>query len=123
MTIEDIEVSTTAQTEEHHEDGFHEFATEFSARATQLIDAHLSIDANPCLVKIDGVYEAYLNGFDESVRQQYVCRTCEAFLNTIGSWAIITNDFKLLPFVLTTGDNEWVPELFKQPYKKHGRFI
>jgi hypothetical protein len=73
------------------------------------------------LVRIGGdVFGQFLAGIDESIRQQYNCRTCKQFFNGYGSLAFLTKDLKVIPLAFPTDESVWLPltgEVFEQAYR------
>ncbi len=73
------------------------------------------------LVRIGGdVFGHFLAGIDESIRQQYNCRTCKQFFNGFGSLAFLTKELKVIPLAFPTDESVWLPltgEVFEQAYR------
>ncbi len=73
------------------------------------------------LVRIGGdVFGNFLAGIDESIRQQYNCRTCRQFFNGYGSLAFLTKELKVIPLAFPTDEAVWKPltgSVFEQAYR------
>lgn len=73
------------------------------------------------LVRVGGnIFEAFLSGIDESIRQQYNCRTCAQFFNGYGSLALLTQDLKIVPLAFPSDEAVWLPltgEVFEKAYR------
>lgn len=73
------------------------------------------------LVRVGGdVFGNFLAGIDESIRQQYNCRTCRQFFNGYGSLAFLTKELKIIPLAFPTDEAVWKPltgSVFEQAYR------
>lgn len=104
---------------QHLRNGLNEL---IAVRAQQLTATIATPETNDVirLVRITGpVYESFLAGIDESIRQQYNCRTCATFFNGYGSLAFLTQDLEIIPLAFPTDEMEWLPltgDVFKQAY-------
>lgn len=67
----------------------------------------------------DKIWEAYLSGFSEDLKQEHNCSCCKAFIRQIGGAVVINEDFT----VGTLWDLEDVPEEYAQPVRNLSEYI
>jgi len=59
--------------------------------AMQKLGTLLQVDSSR-----DTIWEAYLNGFQQELRQEHNCNCCKSFIRQVGSVVVITPDLKLV---------------------------
>lgn len=104
------------------DDNFGNFAKELSFRVKEKLLPWILDQREPSakpvvLVRVNvSIFDAYLAGFPEDIRQQYNCRTCAGFLDGIGSFGLIDDNYTLSSLVFNE-DDSWVPERYKGAYQ------
>lgn len=95
-----VQLTNKPTTTEVEDDRYTEFSTIINEIALARFNALAASNEPIRLVRSRlNVMGAYLSGFPDDKRQQYVCRACAQFFNGIGSFAYIADDLSIQPLV------------------------